>query len=97
MLGTVIFSNETASGWQEAAFATPVPVEAGVTYVASYHAPNGGYARDLGYFGSGYQAYPLAAPALLNGVYGYGPSGTFPANTFSATNYWVDLVFVTEP
>jgi hypothetical protein len=31
-------------------FATPVPVTAGVTYVASYHAPRGGYAATASAF-----------------------------------------------
>ena len=28
-----------------------------------------------------------------NGVYGYGPVGTFPTATFNATSYWVDVLF----
>jgi len=28
-----------------------------------------------------------------NGVYAYGASSTFPANSFQASNYWVDIVF----
>ena len=40
-LGSVNFQNETASGWQEARFGAPIAVQAGVTYVASYNAPNG--------------------------------------------------------
>jgi hypothetical protein len=30
-----------------------------------------------------------------NGVYQYGPSTAFPSNTFSSSNYWVDVVFTT--
>ena len=30
-----------------------------------------------------------------NGVYGYGPAGTFPANTYNSENYWVDVIFTT--
>jgi hypothetical protein len=29
-----------------------------------------------------------------NGVYAYGATSTFPANSFLASNYWVDIVFV---
>ena len=36
LLATGTFSNETASGWQELDFSSPVPVTAGTTYVASY-------------------------------------------------------------
>ena len=34
------------------------------------------------------------AAANGNGVYVYANGGGFPTNTFSSTNYWVDLVFV---
>ena len=46
------FTSESASGWQQVLFATPVPVTAGTTYVASYHAPAGGYSVDEDYFAS---------------------------------------------
>ncbi len=40
---------------------------------------------------------PLTAPSSSssggNGVYAYGSSNPFPNNTFSAANYWVDVVF----
>jgi hypothetical protein len=97
LLATVTFSGESASGWQEMEFETPVAIGAGTTYVASYHAPSGGYSRTTDYFQSARQAFPLLAPSTGNGVYAYGPSGTFPSNSFASTNYWVDVVFVTEP
>lgn len=28
-----------------------------------------------------------------NGVYAYGGGGIFPASTYAASNYWVDVVF----
>ena len=43
LLGTVTFSGETASGWQQANFASAIPVTANTTYVVSYHAPVGHY------------------------------------------------------
>ena len=39
---------------------------------------------------------PLLAPengVLANGVFGYGPSGTFPTHSYNASNYWVDVMF----
>ena len=47
LLASGTFSNETASGWQELDFSTPVAVTAGTTYVASYHTNAGHYAPDL--------------------------------------------------
>ena len=52
LLGQVTFTNESATGWQQANFSSPIAVTAGTTYVASYLAPNGGYADDSNYFAS---------------------------------------------
>ncbi len=100
LLATVTFTNETATGWQEARFTTPVEVTPGVTYVASYHAPRGNYASNVDYFATaGVDSGPLRAlrdgEDGGNGLYGYGPSGTFPAGTWRSENYWVDVVFET--
>jgi methionine-rich copper-binding protein CopC len=97
-LATVTFSGETASGWQQANFSSPVAVSADTTYVASYYAPNGRYSADDGYFGdSGVTNAPLTALRDGvdggNGVYRYGSGGGFPNSTHNSTNYWVDLVF----
>jgi hypothetical protein len=96
-LATVTFSNESASGWQEATLSSPVAITAAQTYVVSYYAPNGHYAADNHYFDNSYYVAPLFAYASGgisggNGVYRYGPSA-FPTDTFNATNYWVDVLF----
>ncbi|HEV3484160.1 MAG TPA: N,N-dimethylformamidase beta subunit family domain-containing protein, partial [Vicinamibacterales bacterium] len=99
-LATVTFASETASGWQEARLDSPVQVFAGTTYIASYHAPLGHYARDLNYFQlTGANNEPLHSPVSRttdrNGVFVYSPVSTFPSEHFEATNYWVDVVFDT--
>src|SRR4029079_2964794 len=38
-LGTVTFTGETTTGWQQANFAAPVAISANTTYVVSYYAP----------------------------------------------------------
>ena len=48
-LATVNFAAETASGWQQANFSSPVSITANTTYVISYTAPNGGHAHDQYY------------------------------------------------
>lgn len=98
LLGTASFTNETAVGWQQADFATPVAVTANTIYIASYHAANGHYSYDLNYFtGSGKDSPPLHAlpsgGSGANGVYAYGPPGSFPINGWNDSNYWVDVVF----
>lgn len=99
LLGSVTFTNETSSGWQQAAFSSPVPVQANTVYVVSYFAPAGRYSLDSGYFASEVTNGPLTAMADGtsggNGVYRYGSSGGFPSNTWQSSNYWVDVVFET--
>jgi hypothetical protein len=97
-LATVTFSGETASGWQQANFATPVSITAGTTYVVSYYAPVGRYASDGGFFATtGVDNGPLHALRDgvdgANGVYRYGSGGGFPSNSWESSNYWVDVVF----
>jgi hypothetical protein len=53
-LSSVKFAHETASGWQTATFARPVPVTAGREYVASYHTDSGRYSQDPLYFDNWY-------------------------------------------
>lgn len=98
-LASATFSNESASGWQQVDFASPVAVTANSTYVASYLAPNGHYSVSENYFTTATTNGPLTALADNtdgpNGVYVYG-SGGFPTQTYLATNYWVDVVFGTS-
>jgi hypothetical protein len=98
LLGQVTFTSESASGWQEADFSAPIPVTAGTTYVASYFAPDGGFAYDSASFASaGVDNPPLHALESSgsggNGVYAYGGGPAFPSSSYNATNYWVDVVF----
>ncbi|MFL6449643.1 MAG: N,N-dimethylformamidase beta subunit family domain-containing protein [Bryobacteraceae bacterium] len=97
LLGTVTFTGETSSGWQQMNFATPVSITAGTLYVASYHANVGHYAEDQNYFATGRDSPPLHALANgvsgFNGVYNYGTGSTFPTLGFNSSNYWVDVVF----
>jgi len=101
LLATATFTNETASGWQQVNFATPVAINASFTYVASYHTNTGHYAVNGGYFASGFDNGPLSAlpdgtVSGPNGVYRYGAASAFPMDTYNAANYWVDVVFATS-
>jgi hypothetical protein len=96
LLASAVVSGETASGWQQFNFSSPVNVAAGTTYVASYFTSTGHYSFDAGYFGAAVDAAPLHALAntsSVNGVYRYGSSSGFPTSTYSASNYWVDVAF----
>ena len=112
LLGSATFTNETASGWQTVTFSNPVTILPNTTYVAGYLAPNGHYSATASWFypnpaptpigGATVDASPLHAISNAtgaNGVYSYSSTNTFPTNSFSATNYWVDVMFspVTAP
>jgi methionine-rich copper-binding protein CopC len=97
LLASATFTGETASGWQQVSFSTPVRISSGTVYVVSYFAPSGHYAYDGGYFGAAYDNEPLhalAGPASGgNGVYRYSGASAFPTASNSANaNYWVDVV-----
>lgn len=90
-LTTVTFANESASGWQQASLTTPVSLTVGQTYVASYFAPAGRYAYTAP------TTYPITVAPLTakSGVYAHSSRSTFPKRTpGTATNYFVDVVFV---
>jgi hypothetical protein len=104
LLASATFTNETASGWQQVNFSTPVQISPHTTYVVSYLAPNGHYSAEPYYFynppptgGNMLNSPPLhAVPAsdtTTNGLYAYTSTPSFPTGSFDATNYWVDPVF----
>jgi hypothetical protein len=101
LLVSAMFSGETASGWQEVRFATPVAITANTTHVASYYTASGFYSVTQAYFALAVYTPPLRALANGdgggNGVYRYGAGGGFPTSAFNSTNYWVDVVFDDNP
>jgi Domain of unknown function (DUF4082) len=77
LLASATFTNETTSVWQQVNFPTPE-----------------GYSVNANYFANPHTNGPPTAPSSGgNEVYAYGSSNLFPNNTFSASNYWVDVVF----
>lgn len=99
LLASAVFTNETASGWQQVNLATPVAVTAGATYTVSYHSALGNYSTTPGYFTASVVNGPLTAPSSGssggNGVYTYG-GPAMPVSSWNASNYWVDVVFNTS-
>ena len=97
-LGTVTFSGESATGWQEATFDAPIAIDANTTYVVSYHTTSGFYATGTSFAAAGVDNPPLHALQGgvdgPNGVYQYGAGGVYPTETFGSSNYLVDVVFV---
>ena len=102
LLATVVFTAETASGWQQASLSTPVAVTANTTYVASYHTTAGHYSASWNYFAAaGVNNAPLHAlqdvSGTPNGRFAYGSASVFPANSHQSANYWVDVTFNRAP
>jgi hypothetical protein len=95
-LGSVTFTSETSSGWQQALFATPISIQTGQIYVISCFMPKGHYSLDIAYFNPGGitsgALTAVGASESPNGVYKKGSSG-FPTSNYANANYWVDLLF----
>jgi hypothetical protein len=94
LLAQATFTGETAGGWQQVQFSSPVTIDANTVYVVSYHS-SGVYSYDDNYFNLSVANPPLSAlPASSgNGVYATSPVITFPSNSGNGRNYWVDVVF----
>lgn len=95
-LASVTFSGETASGWQQAAFSSPVNIAANTPYIVAYTAPYGRYASDQYYPWTNLNRTPLHVSGASPGVYAYGSGPMYPTNTYNSTNYWVDVIFQTS-
>ena len=95
VLARASFAASRSVGWRTVELETPVQLTAGETYVASYHAPHGGYAVT---------EHDLTTRQVRNGfllqagagVYHYGSDSRFPEDTYQGSNYLVDIVYDTD-
>ena len=92
-LASVTFREETAQGWQQATFSSPVQLKAGSQYVVSYFAPRGRYIATTNYYGATLATTPITIPSSNSGVYAYGSSSKFPSSSWRSSQYWTDLMF----
>ena len=92
------FAGTNTHSWQDLMFSTPVPIQAGHTYVAAYHVTDAQYAFQHDFFATnGITVGPITAlsspDSSGNGVYCYDNDPTncaaFPVNTYRDSNYWV--------
>ena len=103
LLAQATFASETATGWQQVLFSSPVAVTPGVVYVASYFAPSGHYSDTPQQFAAnGVDNAPLHALAsgtapTGNGVFVYSTGPALPTSSFNATSYGVDVIYQTTP
>ena len=87
LLATATFTNESASGWQQVNFASPVAITAGTTYIASYYTPSA-LLGDRSYSNSQYIRRCTSPPAAERSLWGE----RLPHPGLGG-NYWVDVVF----
>jgi hypothetical protein len=95
LLGSATATNETASGWQEATFASPPLLQAGSIYLASANA-NSFYNTTVGGLANQVVSGPVrTVVGQLNGVYGTA-AGLFPSSSFNSSNYFTDVDVVPD-
>lgn len=93
VVGTVNFADESASGWQDQAFATALNIAADEDYIVTVSHPTGNWTSNVDYFASTYTNGNLTATTAgtdYAGRYVYGASMAYPTND-SARNYWTDF------
>lgn len=99
LLGSASPVSETSSGWQQVNIPGGIRIQAATPYVASYSAPVGRFAQDVNFFTTASGSSPIRGLASTtgapNGIYAT-ETGAFPIHTYSASNYWVDVVFVPD-
>lgn len=90
-LGQVAFTGQSASGWQQQNFSSPIPILANTQYTISIYVPDGAFAYN--------SANPPITSGVLQAPTGNGQFDTttgalgYPTNTQSNVNYMVDVVF----
>ena len=94
LLASQSASGETVSGKQTVIFSSPVTVAANQMFTCGYFAPMGHFSNDRNAFTAQKDVTPLHVP-VNGGVFVYGTQSTrWPTSTWTASNYWVDVLFV---
>src|SRR5438270_133865 len=91
LLASVNFVNETASGWQQQSFATPLAVNANTVYVVTVNTGNTYYVTTRYSLATKFVHQDLSTVASNNGV--LGRPGFFPIESYQSSNYFRDVVF----
>ena len=97
MLASATFTGETASGWQQVSFSSPISIQANTEYIISYSTGGSLFGYTTNFFThGGVTNGPLTALANTvvggDGVY-QTRDGAFPNINGSGMNFWVDLAF----
>jgi hypothetical protein len=89
LLATATFTNETAGGWQQVDFATPVSIASGTTYIASYHT-SGNYSADPVLFANSAAngLLPARQPAAMASMHTGPIRSSHPTPTIPQVTAW---------
>ncbi len=90
-LASVVFTGESASGWQQQTLATPLAITANTEYMVTVNTSNGYYATTDGGLGSQITSGDLKTVVGSNGR--YGSVGSYPTSSWQNSNYFRDVVF----
>jgi hypothetical protein len=91
LLTSVPFANETDSGWQQQALATPLAISANTKYIVSVNTAAQFYVATVGGLASQIVNQDLSSIVGNNGV--FGSAGAFPNNSFNGNSYFRDVFF----
>ena len=102
LLASATFTGETASGWQQVNFSTPVAITANTTYVAALLRAQRPLLRHLRGLRLGGVTNPPLTRARQRAPAPTASTPTAPparsrSSSFNATNYWVDVDFAPRP
>ena len=89
-LASVVFSGESASGWQQQALA-PLAIAANTEYMVTVNTANAYYVTTDGGLNSQISSGDLKTVVGSNGRYGL--VGTYPTDSWENSNYFRDVVF----
>ena len=90
-LATVVFSGESASGWQQQELAAPMENTANTEYMVTVNTGNRYSAATDGGLGAQITSGDLKTVVGSNGR--YGSVGVYPTNSWNNSNYFRDVVF----
>jgi hypothetical protein len=90
-LGSVTFSNETGSGWQQQALSSPITLQPGTTYTVSVNANTVFVVTPAGLATSTGTGPIRSVADGANGVYAT-TAGQNPTSSYNNSNYFVDAV-----
>ncbi|MEZ0391078.1 MAG: Ig-like domain-containing protein [Pseudobdellovibrionaceae bacterium] len=94
LLASVVFSSETASGWQQMNLASPLSIAANTEYTVSVNTGAGYYVATNNGMASQISNGSLRSVVGNNGV--YGSVGSRPTQSWQNSNYFRDIVFVAD-